>query len=78
MKLLQSMNESIKALLDSGEIIDFGEYCYGSGGYTIGEGDDVAGLYAILMRLWPYIDFDAKPVPTIDQVIKSTDKAMAE
>jgi hypothetical protein len=27
---------------------------------------------------WPYVDFDAKPVLTIDQVIKSTNKAMAE
>lgn len=78
MKLLQSMNEGIKALLDSGEIKDFGEYCDGSGGYTIGEGDDLADLYASLMRWWPYVDFDAKPVLTIDQVIEATNKAVAE
>jgi hypothetical protein len=78
MKLLQSMNESVKAMMDSGEIIDFGEYCDGSGGYTIGVGDDVADLYVSLMRWWPYVEFDAKPVITIDQVIKSTNKAMAE
>ena len=78
MKLLQSMNENIKALLDSGILTDFGEYCDGSGGYTIGEVDDVADLYAYLIQWWPYVDFDAKPVLTIDQVIKSTDKAVAE
>ena len=78
MKLLQSMNETIKALLDSGMIIDWGEYCDGSGGYTITEGDDVADLYAYLIQWWPYVDFDAKPVLTIDQVIKSTNKVVAE
>jgi len=75
--LLQSMNESIKAMMDSGKILDFGEYCDGSGGYTIGQGDDVTDLYVSLMQWWPYVEFDAKPVLTIDQVIKST-KALAE
>jgi hypothetical protein len=77
MKLLQSMNEKIKALLDSGILIDWGEYCDGSGGYTIGEGNE-ADLYAYLIQWWPYVDFDAKPVLTIDQVIESTNKAVAE
>lgn len=76
-KLLQSMNEEIKSMIDSGKILDFGEYCDGSGGYTIGEGDDVTELYVSLMQWWPYVEFDAKPVLTIDQVIKST-KALAE
>lgn len=75
MELLQSMNERIKALLDSGMIVDWGEYWDGSGGYAISEGDDVANLYASLMQWWPYVGFDAKPVLTIDQVIKSTNKA---
>jgi hypothetical protein len=77
MELLQSMNERIKALLDSGMIVDWGEYWDGSGGYAISEGDDVANLYASLMQWWPYVGFDAKPVLTIDQVIKSTNKAAA-
>lgn len=77
MKLLQSMNETIKALINSGKILDFGEYCDGSGGYTISEGNE-ADLYANLITWWPYVDFDAKPVLTIDQVIESTNKAVAE
>lgn len=76
MELLQSMNEALKAMIDSGEILDFGEYYDGSGGYIIGKGDD-AGLYANLMKWWPYVDCDAKPVLTIDQVIEATNKAVA-
>jgi hypothetical protein len=76
-KLLQSMNEAIKAMIDSGEIMDFGEYYDGSGGYVIGKGDD-ADLYVNLIKWWPYLDCDAKPVLTIDQVIESTNKAVTE
>jgi hypothetical protein len=72
MKLLQSANKEIKSLLDSGMILDWGEYCDGSGGYTTFEGDDMTKLYTLLLTWWPYIEFDAKPVLTIDQVIKST------
>jgi hypothetical protein len=76
-ELLQSMNKSIKALMDSGDVLDFGEYCDGSGGYAIGQGDDVKALYVSLMQWWPYVEYDAKPVLTIDQVIEST-KSLAE
>lgn len=76
-KLLQSMNEMVKERIESGEIMDWGEYCDGSGGYGIGEGDDT-DVYADFIKWWPYVDFDAKPVLTIDQVIKSTNKAVAE
>ncbi|NMC34859.1 MAG: hypothetical protein GYA36_20760 [Veillonellaceae bacterium] len=72
MKLLQSMNEEAKSLLDSGLILDWGEYCDGSGGYTTCEGDDITELHASLIKWWPYVEFDAKPVLTIDQVIRST------
>jgi hypothetical protein len=40
--------------------------------------DDVADLYISLRRVWPYVDFDAKPVLTIDQVIASTNRVIAE
>lgn len=40
-------------------------------------GDD-ADLYANLIKWWPYLDCDAKSVLTIDQVIKSTNKAVTE
>jgi hypothetical protein len=77
MKLLQSMSEMVKAEVNSGEIMDWGEYCDGSGGYALSEGNE-ADLYASLIKWWPYVDFDAKSVLTIDQVIESTNKAVAE
>jgi hypothetical protein len=77
-KLLQSMNEGVREAINSGEIVDWGEYCDASGGYAIGEGDDVTELYASLIKWRPYVDFDAKPVLTIDQVIQATNSAVAE
>jgi hypothetical protein len=77
-KLLQSMNEMVRAGIKSGEIADWGEYCDGSGGYAIGEADDVTEFYAALMRWRPYVDFDAKPVLSIDQVIQATNSVVAE
>ena len=78
MKALQLMNEMVKEEIATGEIIDWGEYCDVSGGYTICEANDVTELYGGLMKYWPYVDFDAKPVLTIDQVIEATNKAVAE
>jgi hypothetical protein len=78
LKLLQSMNEMVREEIKSGLILDWGEYCDGSGGYAIGEGDDITELYVGLIKWWPYVDFDAKPVLTIDQVIESTNRVAAE
>jgi hypothetical protein len=77
-RLLQSMNEMVRAGIKSGEILDWEEYCDGSGGYGIGVGDDITDLYASLIKWWPYVGFDAKPVLNIDQVIQATDRAMSE
>jgi hypothetical protein len=78
LKLLQSTNEWIKARVASGQIKDYGEYCDGSGGYAIAEADDITKLYGSLMEYWPYVEFDAKPVLTIDQVIDWTNKLIAK
>ncbi len=77
MNLLQQMNEAVKVLVNSGMILDWGEYCDGSGGYTICETGDMTELYASIVKYWPYVDFDAKPVLTIDQVIESTNRIAA-
>ncbi len=77
MKILQSMNEMVKDLLNSYEGMEWGEYCDLSGGYTICEANE-AELYTNLMLSWPYVEFDAKPVLTIDQVIEATNNAVAE
>jgi len=78
LKLLQSTNDWIKAQMASGQIKDYGEYFDGSGGYAIAEGDDITKLYGILMEFWPYVEFDAKPVLTIDQVTDWTKKLVAK
>ncbi len=74
LKLLQETNQWIKAEMAAGHIKDYGEFCDGSGGYSIIEGDDIAKLYGSLMEFWPYVEFDAKPVISIDQVIDWTNK----
>lgn len=74
MKLWLSMMDMIKASLRSGEILDWGEFCDLSGGYTISEGDDMDHLIG-LMRYTPYVIFDAKPVLSADQVIEAIRKA---
>ena len=78
LKLLQETNEWMKAEMASGHIKDYGEYCDGSGGYAIAEGDDITKLYGSLMEFWPYVEFDAKPVLTITQVIDWTTKLVAK
>ncbi len=78
LKLLQETNDWIKAAMASGHIKDYGEYVDGSGGYAIAEGDDVTKLYGSLMELWPYVEFDAKPVLSIDQVKDWTNKIIAK
>lgn len=73
-KLWLSMLEMVKAELNSGESIDWGEYCDASGGYSISEGND-ADLFTGVLRWMPYIIFDVKPVLTVDQVMESVKKA---
>ena len=77
LKLLQSTNEWIKSQLASGNIKDYGEYFDGTGGYAIAEGD-VTLIYEGLMEFWPYVEFDAKPVLSIDQVIEWTNRLIAK
>ena len=78
LKLLQSTNDWIKAQMASGQIKDYGEYFDGSGGYAIAEGKDITLLYGALMEFTPYVEFDAKPVLTIDQVMDWTKKLVAK
>jgi hypothetical protein len=78
LKLLQETNEWMKAEMASGHIKDYGEYVDGSGGYAIAETDDITKLYGGLMEFWPYVEFDAKPVITIDQTIDWTNKIIAK
>jgi len=78
LKLLQETNAWMKAEMASGNIKDYGEYVDGSGGYAVAVTDDITKLYSGLMEFWPYVEFDTKPVITIDQTIDWTNKAIAK
>ena len=76
-KLWLSMLEMIKSNLKSGNMIDWGEYCDLSGGYTLAEGTE-ADILGELMKWTPYVIFDVKPVLSVDQVIATINRAVAE
>jgi hypothetical protein len=77
MKLQLSLLEGVKANLKSGKMIDWGSYCDASGGYFIAEGNE-SDLFNGILKWYPYISFDAKPVLSVDQVIGAISKAMSE
>lgn len=67
-KLWLSMLELVKADLTSGALTDWGMYSDSSGGYAFAETDEKT-LYASILRWFPYVNFDIKPVLTVDQII---------
>ncbi len=78
LKLLQETNAWMKAEMAHGHIKDYGEYVDASGGYAVAQTDDITHLYSGLMEFWPYVEFDTKPVITLDQTIDWTNKAIAK
>ena len=58
-------------------MIDWGEYCDLSGGYTLAEGTE-ADILSELMKWTPYVIFDVKLVLSVDQVIATINRAVAE
>jgi hypothetical protein len=70
-----AMLEGVKAFLKSGKIIDWGSYFDASGGYFIAEGNE-SELFDQMLKWYPYISFDGKPVLNVDQVIEAINKAM--
>jgi hypothetical protein len=69
--------EEARANLKSGKMIDWGSYCDASGGYYIMDGNE-SELFDQILKWYPYISFDAKPVLSVDQVIGAINKAMIE
>ncbi|MCJ7443874.1 MAG: hypothetical protein MUO26_04985 [Methanotrichaceae archaeon] len=76
-KLQLSMLEGVKASLKSGKLTDWGSYCDASGGYCVMEGNE-AEIFDEILKWYPYVSFDAKPVLSVDQVIGGINKAMTE
>ncbi|MCP8305069.1 MAG: hypothetical protein H3Z50_06365 [archaeon] len=69
-----SMLEMVKADLKAGVLKDWGLCSDGSGGYGFSELSE-ADLYTALLKWIPYVNFDIKPVLTVDQTIDSIKKA---
>jgi hypothetical protein len=70
MKFWYFMLESVRADLKSGALTDWGMCLDNSGGYAFAETDEKT-LQATIMKWTPYINFDIKPVLTVDQTIDS-------
>ncbi len=68
----------MKAEIAHGHVKDYGEYVDASGGYVVAETDNITHLYSGLMEFWPYVNFDAKPVITLNQTIDWTNKVIAQ
>jgi len=76
-KMQISMLEGVKADLKSGKMSDWGSFSDASGGYFIAEGTE-SDLFNGILKWYPYISFDAKPVLSVDQVIGAINKVMIE
>jgi hypothetical protein len=76
-QLLLSLLDGAREDLKSGKVIDWGSYCDASGGYCIVEGNE-SELFDQLLKWYPYITFDAKPVLNVEQVIGVINKVMIE
>ena len=71
-----SLLEGVQAQLKSGELIDWGITCDSNEGYCFAETDEKT-LHATVVSWLPYIQFDIKPVISVDEVITNVKKAAA-
>lgn len=55
----------------AGTLKDWGMYSDLSGGYALYEAASAQDLNTALMKWTPYVNFDARPVLTLDQAIAS-------
>lgn len=72
-KLQTQMLDMVKADLKSGALSDWGVCADLSGGYAITE-LNYAELHIVLMKWSPYVEFDARQVLNVDQVIENLKK----
>jgi hypothetical protein len=69
-----SLLEGVQAQLKSGELTDWGITCDSNEGYCFAETDE-KNLHATVVKWFPYIQFNIKPVISVDQVIANAQKA---
>ena len=72
-----SMLEMVKAEIQAGKLVDWGNCSDGSSGYAIWDGVSEEELFTSMLKYMPYVDFDAKPVISADQTINSIKRAVA-
>jgi hypothetical protein len=75
-KINMMLSEMVKDDLRYGRTKEWGMNADGSGGYAIGEGSE-ADVFALVLKYYPYILSDVKPVLTIDQSVEISKALMA-
>jgi|APFre7841882630_1041343.scaffolds.fasta_scaffold200334_1 hypothetical protein len=71
-----AMLEGIKAALSAGRLTDWGQFGNGKDGYAMSELSEDE-LYVIMLRWFPFVEFDVFPVLSADQSMEAVKKAAA-
>jgi len=74
-KFVLLLLEEVKADLKNGAMKDWGSCIDGSGGYCIYEVPSEADLFDSLHKWMPQVDFDARQVLTVDQLLETRNAA---
>ena len=70
-KFVALLLDGVKADLQAGVMKDWGSCIDGSGGHCIYEAPSEADVFASLHRWMPHVDFDARQVLTVEQLLES-------
>jgi hypothetical protein len=70
-KFVAEVLDGAKADLHAGIMKDWGSFIDGSGGYCIYESPSEADVFASLHRWIPQMDFDARQVLTVEQLLEA-------
>jgi len=76
-KLWLSLLEMVKPDIRAGKAKDWGCVPGEASGYTIREDASEAELFTALLKWMPYVNFEVKPVLTVEQTEESIKKAVA-
>ena len=76
-KLWLSMLEMVKAEMQTGKLVDWGHKGDSSGGYAVWDGVSEEEAFTSMLKWMPYVDFDSKPVLSVDETITSLKKTAA-
>lgn len=69
-KFVMTMIDEVKAEMQTGVIKDCGTCVDGSGGYLVYEAQSEADVFASLHKWMSHVDFDARQVLTIEQLLE--------